>query len=95
MLDRHGFDVERIHHVSWEHGPFGSLQSWLNFLPGPRNVAFEIVREGLSREPGRLALQLAHGLAGAALLPLAFATATLESLSGGGQVVLLRLRKRT
>lgn len=94
MLDRHGFDVERIHHISWEHGPFGSLQSWLNFLPGPRNVAFEIVREGLSRDSGRLALQLMHGLAGAVLLPAAFVVATAESLSGGGQVVLLRLRKR-
>jgi SAM-dependent methyltransferase len=94
MLDRHGFDIERIHHVSWEHGPIGCLQSWLNFLPGPRNVIFDIVREGLSRDAGRLALQLTHALVGALLLPLAVATATLESLSGSGQVILLRLRRR-
>lgn len=94
MLGRNGFDIERIHHVSWEHGPFGCLQSWLNFLPGPRNVVFDIVREGLSRQPGRLALQLVHGLLGALLLPLAVVTATVESLSGNGQVILLRLRRR-
>jgi SAM-dependent methyltransferase len=94
MLDRHSFDVERIHHVSWEHGPIGCLQSWLNFLPGPRNVIFEIVRKGLSRKPGRVALQLLHVLLGGVLLPLAVVTATVESLSGNGQVVLTRLRRR-
>jgi SAM-dependent methyltransferase len=94
MLDRNGFEVERIHHISWEHGPIGCVQSWLNFLPGPRNVVFEIVREGLSRDVNRLALQLTHALLAALLLPLAVVTATVESLSGNGQVILLRLRRR-
>lgn len=94
MLDRHGFVIERIHHFSWEHGPIGCLQSWLNFLPGPRNVAFEIVRGGLSRDVRRLALQLAHALLATLLLPLAVVSATVESLCGNGQVILLQLRRR-
>lgn len=94
MLDRHGFVVERIHHFSWKHGPIGCLQSWLNFLPGPRNVVFEIVRGALSPDVRRLALQLTHALLAAVLLPLAIVSATVESLCGNGQVILLQLRRR-
>lgn len=95
LLGRHRFGVEQVHNWSWEHGPIGCVQSWMNFLPGPRGVIFQIVREGLSRRPDRLAVQLLHGLLAAALLPLAIVVSTLESLAGDGQVILLRARKIT
>jgi 2-polyprenyl-3-methyl-5-hydroxy-6-metoxy-1,4-benzoquinol methylase len=94
MVDRAGFTIERSFHLSWEHGPIGCLQSWLNFVPGPRNVIFDIVRGGLARTPGRLALQAVHIALAGVLLPAALLVSTLESLRGNGQVMLLRLRRR-
>lgn len=93
-VERAGFAVEERHTVRWEHGPIGCLQTWLNFLPGPRNVIFDIVRRGLSRRPAEFALQLAHTLLGAILLPFAVVVATAESLAGNGQILLVRLRRR-
>ena len=90
---RTGFTVEASYHVSWEHGPIGCLQTWLNLLPGPRNVIFDIAKGGLSRKPGRLLLELGHAAIGAVLLPFAFIVATAESAAGNGQIMLVRLRK--
>src|SRR5206468_2575288 len=93
LLHRHGFSVERVHHFSWEFGPVGCVQSWLNFLPGPKNVVFEIIKKGLSRRPARLALELTHTAAAGVLVPLALVVATVEGLLWNGQVIMLRLRR--
>lgn len=90
LISRHGFAIEQTYDFNWEHGPIGCVQSWLNFLPGPRNVIFDIVRRGLSRRAPRLGLELLHVLAAGLLLPFGFAVATGEGLAGNGQVVLIR-----
>lgn len=94
FLERCGFTVEEMTHMSWEHGPFGCLQSWLNFLPGPRGVLFGVVRRGWSPSPGLFFLEGFHLFAAGLLLPLACLVSLAESLSGDGQVVLVRARKR-
>lgn len=93
MLENHGFHVERVYHLNLEHGPIGCLQSWLNYLPGPRNVLFDIVRRGYSRAPGRLLMELVHTVIGTVALPAAITMSGLESAMKNGQVVLLRVRK--
>ncbi len=93
LLGRQGFAIERMHHYSWEHAPIGCVQSWLNFLPGPRNVVFGIIREGLSKQPRVLAVQLLHAALAALLLPAACIVSTLESFCGEGQIILVRARR--
>lgn len=94
FLERCGFTVEEMTHMSWEHGPFGCLQSWLNFLPGPRGVLFGVVRGGGSSSPVAFLLEGFHLFAAGLLFPLACLVSLAESLSGDGQVVLVRARKR-
>ncbi len=91
LLRGHGFEVEQVHHWSWEHGPIGCVQSWLNLLPGPRNVVFDIVVNGIDRRRWRT--QLVHVLLAALLLPVGALVAALEAASGRGQVVLVLARK--
>ncbi len=93
LLNRYGFIVEACSHTSWEHAPIGCVQSWINFLPGPRNIIFQIVREGLSREPKRLALQILHSILAGLLLPAAFLVAGIESLLRNGQIIRVLARK--
>lgn len=93
LLERCGFTVEEMVHMSWEHGPFGCLQSWLNFLPGPRGILFRMMRRGWSASPGAFLLEGVHLLAAGFLFPLACLISLAESFSGDGQVVLVRARK--
>jgi SAM-dependent methyltransferase len=90
LLRRHGFTIDRRYAYTWEHGPIGALQSWLNMLPGSPNVIFGIVQHGLSRKPWRLAVQLVHIAISAVLLPFAVLAAVLEGIQENPQVVLLR-----
>jgi 2-polyprenyl-3-methyl-5-hydroxy-6-metoxy-1,4-benzoquinol methylase len=93
LLSRHGIQIEHVYAQSWEFGPIGSLQSWLNWMPGPKNVIYDIVRRGLSHDPGRLALELCQIVLSAVLLPAAVVVSALEGLAGNGQVLLIRARK--
>jgi SAM-dependent methyltransferase len=93
LLGRHGFAVDHVYSHNWEFGPIGTLQAWLNWLPGPRNVLYDIVRRGLSRDLPSLALELTHVVVGGLLLPFAFVVAGLEGAAGNGQVLLMRARK--
>ena len=93
LLERHGFVVEQRYDYTWEHGPIGALQSWLNAITGQKNVIFGIVQHGLSRRPSMLAIQLAHVLMSAVLLPPAILTTVIEGLRGSPQVVLIRARR--
>lgn len=92
LLRRHGFTIERTYHDSWEHAPIGCVQSWLNFLPGPQNVVFGIVREGFSREWPALGRQVLHSVLAGWLLPAACVVSMLESAFGNGQVILVQAR---
>ena len=93
LLERHGFVVEQRYPYTWEHGPIGALQSWLNAMTRRKNVIFGIVQNGLSREPTTLAVQLAHILISAFLLPAAACVTLVEGLSGNPQVMLVRARR--
>ncbi len=93
LLGEYGFTVDRTYRYNWEHGPIGTLQSALNALPGPANVIFGIVSNGLSRRPRMLAIQLAHIALSVVLLPLSVVVAAFEGLTGKPQVVLLRAIK--
>ncbi len=93
LLVRHGFAIEQIYHHNWEFNPIGSLQSWLNFLPGPKNVIFEMVRRGFGSDRHRLSIRLTHLLLSVVLLPFAFLVAAVEGTCGNGQVLLIRARK--
>lgn len=93
MIERHGFVIDRIYSQNWEFNPIGCLQSWLNFLPGPKNVVFSVVRRGFSRQTAPLIRELIHVVLGAALLPLATAVAWVEGLCENGQVLLIRARR--
>jgi SAM-dependent methyltransferase len=93
LLLRHGFVADRVSDFTWEHGPIGCVQSWLNFLPGPRNVVFDVVRDGFARTAGRRTLQAAHLVLATLLVPAALAVTALEGLIGNGQITLIRLRK--
>ena len=93
LLGRHGFVVEHIYSQNWEFGPIGTLQAWLNWLPGPKNVLFNIVRRGLRRDAASLGRDLTHIVLGGVMLPFAFAVAGLEGIFGNGQVLLMRARK--
>jgi len=91
LLDRHGFTIEQTYHWSWQHGPIGCAQSWLNAIPGPRNVLFNVATRGFSR--GGLVLELFHCVLAIALLPAAMLVSGVESTTRNGQVVLVRARK--
>lgn len=92
LLSRYGFTIECVSHVSWEHGPIGCVQSWLNFLPGPRNVLFRVVREGLSSNLRQRMLQALHVALTICLLPAACLVSFLESAAGNGQIILVKAR---
>ena len=93
LLERHGFDVEQRYDYTWEHGPIGALQSWLNAVMAQKNVIFGIVQHGLSRRPSMLAVQLAHIALAAVLLPPAIVMTLIEGIRGTPQVVLMRARR--
>ncbi len=89
LLGRHSFVVEEVNQWSWEHGPIGCVQSWLNLLPGPRNVLFDAIVGA----PGPRSLVLiAHAILGALLLLPGLAVSALESTLGDGQVMRVRAR---
>jgi SAM-dependent methyltransferase len=92
LLARHGFVVEQMRHFSVEHGPIGCVQSWLNYLPGPRDALFGVVREGFARKPGALMVQLLHVALAGLLLPAGIVVSLMESALGDGQTLLLRAR---
>lgn len=93
LLSRHGFAIEQAYRFSWEHGPIGTLQSWLNALTGRKNVIFGIVQNGLSADRGVLRVQVLQVALSAVLLPLAVLVAAFEGVVGQPQVRLLRTRK--
>lgn len=92
MLGRHGFSIERTYHDCWEYAPIGCLQSWLNFLPGPPNRLFDLVRKGPG-DPLTFASQLVQVALAALLLLPACVVSALEMASGSGQVILVRARR--
>lgn len=91
LLARHGWRVEAIHDWSWEHGPIGCVQSWLNWLPGPRNVLFGMIVSGVRVR--LMPLQLAHAALAFVLLLPALILSAIESAGGNGQVMLIRARR--
>ena len=93
LLRRYGFAVERVYHLGWEYSPIGCVQSWLNFLPGPRNRVFHMVRRGFSGRPGERLLQAACVGLSLVLLPAACVVTILERCIGNGQIVLVKARK--
>jgi SAM-dependent methyltransferase len=93
LVGRHGFVVDRIYAHNWEFNPIGCMQSWLNWLPGRKNVLFGVVRRGFSRNVPSIAREVADLVLAAALLPLAIVVSWCEGVSGNGQVLLIRARK--
>lgn len=93
FLRRCGFVVEEAFHVSWEHGPFGCVQSWLNGLPGPRDRLFGFVRNGWTGTWKERFMTGLHLLFLAGLGLPACLVSLMEGLLGNGQVVLVRARK--
>jgi hypothetical protein len=57
-------------------------------------VLFGVVRGGISFSPGAFVLEVFHLFAAGLLFPLACLVSLAESLSGNGQVILVRARKK-
>lgn len=93
LIGRYGFVIDHVYPYTWEFGPIGCAQSWLNWLPGRKNVVFDIVRRGFSRDPLSLAREIGYATLSGLLLPVAVLVSVLEGLAGNGQVILIRARK--
>ena len=93
LIERHGIEVEEIYAHSWEFAPIGCVQSWLNWLPGRKNVVFDVVRRGFSRQFRLVVEEVAHVILAGIALPAALAVSAIEGLRNNGQVVLIRGRR--
>jgi len=81
-LSAAGFRIERVRTLSWEQNVYGVAQSALNAMGFPRDEYYEVLKGNRSLwSSPRLALEL---VLMAALLPLAFLFALLESSLGRG-----------
>ena len=78
-----GFTIERTTQLSFEHGPYGWLQSLLNVATHPYSRPRDATKSGNDL--------VAIGLA-IALLPVCVALTVLEALAGHGAVIELRAR---
>lgn len=93
LIRRHGFVVDQVYPHNWEFNPIGCVQSWLNWLPGRKNVLFDVVRRGFSRDSRPAAREALDVILAGALLPMAVLVAWFEGVSGNGQVLLIRARR--
>jgi len=90
MLKRNGFTVCRVSTFSLEQGPFGALQSLLNFWIHPTNGLYAILKREIQISAFR---KLTHlGLCVALSLP-ATAFAGIEAAVGRGAVLRISARK--
>jgi len=92
LLDSSGFEVVSRSFFSLEYGPFGVVQTILNFLPGQPNLFFERLKGRGPRWRG--AAFFLHAAVAAILAVPALAYSALAAACGRGDILTLRCRKR-
>ncbi len=94
LLDRVGFQVQRVSHFSVEQNPYGLTQTILNRLGLGQNRLYHILKGETVYRQGSIrgmAFLLAHYL----MMPVAMALSSIESLLGrGGTFYLVAEKKR-
>jgi SAM-dependent methyltransferase len=94
LLERSGFEPERMSHLVVEQNPFGMWQTLLNRVTGERDVAFRALKRDLGRGPGVGRDLALTAIAGPLLVPLALALEVGAGLAGrGGSVVAVAKRR--
>jgi len=85
-----GFRGESLTTFSFEHGPFGVLQSAFNRFDSSPEYLYRILKQEVRPAPGA---RLARYALAAVLLPPAFALAVAESIAGRGGVLRVVARR--
>ncbi len=95
LLERTGFQVQRVSHLVVEQNPLGMWQTLLNRLTGGRDVAFRALKRDLERGPGAWRDLAVTAIAGPLLVPVAVALELTAGLAGrGGSVVVVASRRQ-
>jgi 2-polyprenyl-3-methyl-5-hydroxy-6-metoxy-1,4-benzoquinol methylase len=94
MLEKNGFEVEKIETFSLEMGVMGFVQSILNCFLRPRDLFYDILRSR-GRCPGRFSSKVLSVIFALPLIPLGFIWILAESVAGHGPVLRATCRVST
>jgi Methyltransferase domain len=96
LLERCGFEIERVRHVSLEQNVFGMWQTILNRTTSEPNVFFSLVKRNLQHRSGRAAARdvIVTALVGLPLAPAAFVLELGAGFAGRGGTLVVRATPR-
>ncbi len=92
-LNLAGFDVQALHDVSWEHDPYGWLQSGLNRLGFPHNQLTKLLM-GMEKTWASTVGAIAMAFVGLTLLVPSVLLASVSWVARAGAIIVVQARKR-